>query len=79
MTNKHDSIGGCIACHVKKFFDMHEKSDPIAGLHESIIQEVERSLFAETLKYTNNVQAKASNILGINRNTLRKKIVELGI
>ncbi|MBP7190436.1 MAG: hypothetical protein KA998_04275 [Rickettsiaceae bacterium] len=77
--NMHSSIRECLQCHLKKFFDMHNESEPSSGLYDRIMEEVERELITMTMGYSGNVQAKASKILGINRNTLRKKIQDLGI
>lgn len=49
------------------------------GLFHDVISIVERILITMALKKTNNVQIAAAQFLGINRNTLRKKIKELGI
>ena len=49
------------------------------GLFHDVISIVERILITIALKKTNNVQVAAAQFLGINRNTLRKKIKELGI
>ncbi len=48
-------------------------------LHELIMGGIEKPLVEIVLKETNGNQTKASNILGINRNTLRKKIAEYKI
>jgi DNA-binding protein Fis len=45
-------------------------------LHELILNGVERPLIEMVLRETAGNQTQASNILGINRNTLRKKIKE---
>lgn len=75
--NTHHSIRHCLKDHLKKFFDTHDDNDPSVGLYDRIMNEVERELIKETLIYSGNVQVKASKILGINRNTLRKKIDNL--
>ena len=77
--SKHDSIGQCIHFHLKKFFDMHQNGNEPSNLHQKIINEVEKALIIETMKYTKNIKAKTTKILGINRNTLSKKIKELHI
>ncbi|UCD71295.1 MAG: hypothetical protein JSW70_09890 [Syntrophobacterales bacterium] len=49
------------------------------GLFHDVISLVERILIKMALKKTKNVQVTAAQFLGINRNTLRKKIKELRI
>ena len=56
---------------------MDEKNN--GHLHELIIGGIEKPLVEIVLKETNNNQTQAANILGINRNTLRKKIAEYEI
>ena len=48
-------------------------------LYRNLVAKVERPLLARVLLHTQGNQIKAASILGINRNTLRKKIVDLGI
>ena len=52
---------------------------PSSGLYERVLREVERPLLGITLEATRGNQIKAAELLGINRNTLRKKIRELDI
>jgi two-component system nitrogen regulation response regulator GlnG len=47
--------------------------------YRRIIEEVERPLLETALARTEGNQIRAAALLGINRNTLRKKIAELGI
>lgn len=49
------------------------------NLHPMLISAVERPLIAHALKETNGNQIQAAHLLGMNRNTLRKKITELRI
>jgi DNA-binding protein Fis len=49
------------------------------GLFRDVISIVERILIKMALKKTKNVQVAAAQFLGINRNTLRKKIKDLKI
>lgn len=48
-------------------------------LYEEIISMVERGLIKIALKRSNNVKITAADFLGINRNTLHKKMGKLGI
>ncbi len=50
-----------------------------SDLYDSVIALVERPLIMSALSETNYNQLKAADLLGINRNTLRKKIFELRI
>jgi len=52
---------------------------PASGLYDRLLAEVERPLILRALSATRGNQIKAAAILGINRNTLRKKIQTLGI
>lgn len=61
------------------YFQTHEGNLPCSGLYQIVLNEVERPLIEITLKAVKGNQKKASEILGINRNTLRKKILELNI
>lgn len=64
---------------INDYFDAHDDGIPPHGVYDRIMREVERPLIKVTLEATNGNQLKAAAILGINRNTLRKKIRELGI
>ncbi len=49
------------------------------NLHASIVNRVERELIAQVMAVCDNVQTKAATRLGINRNTLHKKLKEYGL
>ena len=48
-------------------------------VYTMVLEQVERPLIRFVLEKTRGNQVRAADILGINRNTLRKKITELGI
>jgi two-component system, NtrC family, nitrogen regulation response regulator GlnG len=52
---------------------------PQAGLYDRLLAEVERPLILQALSATRGNQIRAAAVLGINRNTLRKKIQTLGL
>jgi len=65
--------------HLLRYFELHGSSLPPPGLYNRILKEVEYPLIALSLNSSKGNQLKASKLLGINRNTLRKKINELDI
>ena len=52
---------------------------PPTGLYDRVLEDVERPLIRLTLAATRGNQVRAAEILGLNRNTLRKKIQDLGV
>ena len=81
LNNKYvsTSLGASVEKHLNQYFDSHKNNLPAAGLYDRIIHEVERPLIIKTLKLVKGNQLKAAELLGINRNTLRKKIMYLDI
>ena len=65
--------------HLRDYFAAHEYDLPTSGLYDRVIQEVERPLLAMTLHECEGNQLRAAALLGLNRNTLRKKLRELGL
>lgn len=55
------------------------KASEVTNLHSMLMKEFETPLISMVLNETNWNQSKAADILGLNRNTLRKKIKDLGI
>jgi two-component system nitrogen regulation response regulator GlnG len=74
-----EGLAGAVERHMKDYFAAHKGSLPAAGLYERVLREVERPLIVLTLGATRGNQIKAAHLLGLNRNTLRKKIRELDI
>jgi two-component system nitrogen regulation response regulator GlnG len=65
--------------HLASHFADQPDGVPPPGLYDRILEEVERPLIRLTLAATRGNQVRAADILGLNRNTLRKKIVDLGV
>lgn len=63
----------------RDYFEAHQDEMPTGGLYECILKEIEKPLIEECLRATEGNQKKASEILGMNRNTLRKKMTQLDI
>ena len=74
-----NSISESIEAHLGKYFNEFEGNLPPAGLYDRILKEVEEPLIKLSLAMTNGNQIRTAEMLGLNRNTLRKKIRELGI
>ncbi len=74
-----ESLSNSIENHLKRYFDLHGDELPPAGLYDRILKEVELPLIALSLAATRGNQLKTAELLGINRNTLRKKIAALDI
>ena len=73
------SLGAAVEHHLSRYFSLHGDMPPPPGLYDRVLKEVELPLIALTLMVTRGNQLKAAEVLGINRNTLRKKIRELDI
>jgi len=65
--------------HLGGYFAEQPDGVPPAGLYDRVLEEVERPLIQLTLAATRGNQVRAAEILGLNRNTLRKKIQDLGV
>ena len=76
---RKESLASAAERHIRSYFAAHEGRLPARGLHTRIMREVERPLIQTTLEATRGNQLKAAELLGLNRNTLRKKIKELAI
>ena len=80
INNKEiNDINSFITEHIKSYFSKFPKDKIPYGFYNTFIKEIEKPLIMQTLNLTDGNQIKASKILGLNRNTLRKKIKDLGI
>lgn len=65
--------------HIEHYFATHDHGLPPAGLYDRMLVLLEKPLIEETLRATGGNQLRAAHLLGINRNTLRKKMQVLGL
>ncbi len=74
-----EKLSASVARHLKRYFDLHGGQLPPDGVYDRILREIEVPLIEIALDATAGNQAKCADLLGINRNTLRKKITDLDI
>ena len=68
-------IDDCIRASVEQYFLDMRNVEP-SGMHELVIAAVERPLLDVVMRQAQGNQSEAAEWLGINRNTLRRKLVE---
>jgi len=73
------TLSALVERHLSSHFADQPDGVPAPGLYDRILEEMERPLIRLTLAATRGNQVRAADILGLNRNTLRKKIVDLGV
>ncbi|MCC5987698.1 MAG: response regulator [Pararhodobacter sp.] len=74
-----ETLSEAVARHVRRYFELHGEELPPPGIYGRILREVEAPLIEIALEYTGGNQARCAELMGINRNTLRKKITDLDI
>ncbi len=72
-------ISQSVERHLADYFAQFGDKLPPPGLYQRILRQVETPLVAAALAATRGNQIKAAELLGLNRNTLRKKIRDLDI
>ncbi|MCO5129259.1 MAG: nitrogen regulation protein NR(I) [Xanthobacteraceae bacterium] len=74
-----ENLGGAVEGYLAWYFSGFPNSVPPPGLYHRILKEVELPLLTAALAATRGNQIRAADLLGLNRNTLRKKIRDLDI
>ena len=74
-----ETLSRSVERHLNAYFQGFGDSLPPPGLYHRILRDVENPLIGAALAATHGNQIKAAELLGVNRNTLRKKIRELDI
>lgn len=73
------TLSASVERHLIKYFAEYGDRLPPPGIYDRILEEVERPLLSICLGATRGNQIRAAHLLGLNRNTLRKKIRDLGL
>jgi two-component system nitrogen regulation response regulator GlnG len=73
------TLASAMEQHLAELFQEHGESLPPPGLYHRILRELEYPLISAALAATRGNQIKAAELLGLNRNTLRKKVRDLDI
>ncbi|MCW8824805.1 MAG: DNA-binding transcriptional regulator Fis [Gammaproteobacteria bacterium] len=71
-------LNGSVSDALDRYFKNLDGHDP-DDLYQLFMGEVERPLLQRVLKYTDGNQTRAAAVLGINRGTLRKKLIQYGL
>jgi len=74
-----EGLSATVERHLREYFNSHGDNLPPPGVYDRVLREVERPLISLALEATRGNQIKAAQILGLNRNTLRKKIRALDV
>jgi two-component system nitrogen regulation response regulator GlnG len=73
------TISQAVEENMREYFSSFGDNLPPPGLYDRVLTEMEYPLILAALTATRGNQIKAADLLGLNRNTLRKKIRELGV
>jgi Fis family transcriptional regulator, factor for inversion stimulation protein len=76
--SRESELAGCVRRVMKQYFRDLDGEQP-AAVYDMVLDTIERPLLEVVLTQTNGNQTRAAEILGINRNTLRKKLAQHGL
>ena len=74
-----ETLSMSVERHLSDYFKRYPSSLPPPGLYHRILREIEGPLIGAALAATRGNQIRAAELLGVNRNTLRKKVRDLDL
>jgi two-component system nitrogen regulation response regulator GlnG len=74
-----EGLADAVELHLARYFATFGRDLPPDGLYDRVLMEIERPLLRLSLAASKGNQLRAARLLGINRNTLRKKLTDLDI
>lgn len=78
QADTRDTLRNCVRRSLADYF-RNLDGEPVNELYEMVLAEMEIPLLEKVLEYTRGNQTKASEMLGLNRGTLRKKLKQYGL
>ena len=75
MSTEKQSLQDCVRENVETYFADLEGTEP-ANVHDMLMRAVEKPLLEVVMARAQHNQSRAAQWLGLNRNTLRKKLLE---
>ena len=78
MSNDTPNLQDSVRESMRVYFNDLDGTDP-TNLHDMLVKAVEKPLLEMVMERAQNNQSRAAQWLGINRNTLRKKLLEHGL
>jgi two-component system nitrogen regulation response regulator GlnG len=78
-SHTEENLSAAVERHLNRYFGGFGDGLPPPGLYHRILREIEYPLLSAALAATRGNQIRAADLLGVNRNTLRKKIRDLEI
>lgn len=79
MTNQNEGLGAAVEKYLRRFYKNTMQTVELTNVYDAVINEVERRLIAVTLEVARGNRLKTAKILGLNRNTLLKKMRRLDL
>lgn len=71
----HEHIEACVRANLEEYFQALQGTEP-NGMYDMLVAVVERPLLEVVMQQADHNQSRAAQWLGLNRNTLRKKLLE---
>ena len=75
MSKSPHNLNDCVRASLEAYLEDLDGIEP-AGLHEMLVKAVEKPLLELVMQQSQNNQSREAQWLGLNRNTLRKKLLE---
>ena len=71
----HEKLEECVRSNLQLYLDDLQGQEP-SNMYDMLLRVVEKPMLELVMEQTRNNQSRAAQWLGLNRNTLRKKLVE---